>query len=126
MRAPALTYGRGAPGASRSSANQPRRKAREQVARGAPASSLTKHLREHRVPLATCAGTSMLNRRAVLAGLAVVGFPIAARTQGFPSRTITIVVPYPPGGPIDALARLIAQEGAGDLKIGRASCRERG
>jgi tripartite-type tricarboxylate transporter receptor subunit TctC len=25
------------------------------------------------------------------------------------------VVPYPPGGPIDALARLIAQEGAGEL-----------
>src|SRR5262249_57366449 len=24
-------------------------------------------------------------------------------------------VPYPPGGPIDALARLIAQEGAGEL-----------
>ena len=57
----------------------------------------------------------MLNRRAVLAGLAVFGSPIAARAQGFPSRTITIVVPYPPGGPIDALARLIAQEGAGDL-----------
>jgi tripartite-type tricarboxylate transporter receptor subunit TctC len=57
----------------------------------------------------------MLNRRAVLAGLAAFGSPIAARAQGFPSRTITIVVPYPPGGPIDALARLIAQEGAGDL-----------
>src|SRR5262245_22190003 len=57
----------------------------------------------------------MLNRRAVLAGLAAFGFPIAARAQSFPSRTITIVVPYPPGGPIDALARLIAQEGAGDL-----------
>src|SRR5262245_35851701 len=123
MRAPALTYGRGAPDASRSSANQPWRESRE---RGAPASSLTEHLRGHRVPLAICAGTSMLNRRAVLAGLAVFGSPIAARAQGFPSRTITIVVPYPPGGPIDALARLIAQEGAGDLKIGRASCRERG
>ncbi|HEY6704780.1 MAG TPA: tripartite tricarboxylate transporter substrate-binding protein, partial [Xanthobacteraceae bacterium] len=57
----------------------------------------------------------MLNRRAVLAGLAAFGSPIAARAQGFPSRTITIVVPYPPGGPIDALARLIAQEAAGDL-----------
>src|SRR5207248_11120474 len=36
--------------------------------------------------------------------------------QSFPSRTITIVVPYPPGGPIDTLARLIAQEAAADLK----------
>jgi len=57
----------------------------------------------------------MLNRRAILAGLAAFGSSMAARAQGFPSRTITIVVPYPPGGPIDALARLIAQEGAGDL-----------
>jgi len=57
----------------------------------------------------------MLNRRAILAGLAAFGLPIPARAQGFPSRTITIVVPYPPGGPIDALARLIAQESAGEL-----------
>ena len=34
----------------------------------------------------------------------------------FPNRTITIVVPYPPGGPIDTLARLIAQEAAADLE----------
>ena len=39
-----------------------------------------------------------------------------AYAQAFPSRTITIVVPYPPGGPIDSLARLIAQEAAADLK----------
>jgi tripartite-type tricarboxylate transporter receptor subunit TctC len=57
----------------------------------------------------------MLDRRAVLAGLTALGVPSTARAQGFPSRTITIVVPYPPGGPIDALARLIAQEGAGEL-----------
>src|SRR5262249_18357735 len=58
---------------------------------------------------------SMLTRRASLTILAALGLPSAARGQSFPSRTITIVVPYPPGGPIDALARLIAQEGAGDL-----------
>ena len=40
---------------------------------------------------------------------------IRVHSQGFPSRTITIIVPYPPGGPIDALARLIAQEGASAL-----------
>jgi tripartite-type tricarboxylate transporter receptor subunit TctC len=57
----------------------------------------------------------MLDRRAVLAGLTALGVPCTARAQGFASRTITIVVPYPPGGPIDALARLIAQEGAGEL-----------
>ena len=57
----------------------------------------------------------MLTRRATLAGLAALALPLAAHAQGFPSRTITIVVPYPPGGPIDALARLIAQEAAADL-----------
>ena len=57
----------------------------------------------------------MLTRRAALAGLAALGLPLRAYAQAFPSRTITIVVPYPPGGPIDALARLIAQEGASDL-----------
>src|SRR5258708_3612335 len=57
----------------------------------------------------------MLTRRPTLAGIAALGFPSAADAQGFPSRSITIIVPYPPGGPIDALARLIAQEAAGDL-----------
>ena len=57
----------------------------------------------------------MLTRRATLAGMATLGFPSAAGAQGFPSRSITIIVPYPPGGPVDALARLIAQEAAGDL-----------
>ena len=58
----------------------------------------------------------MLTRRAVLAGLAAAALPLRALAQAFPSRTITIVVPYPPGGPIDTLARLIAQEAAADLK----------
>src|SRR5262245_49664422 len=61
----------------------------------------------------------MLTRRTTLAGLAALSLPLPAQAQSqaqaFPSRTITIVVPYPPGGPIDALARLIAQEGASDL-----------
>src|SRR5215469_1727135 len=51
----------------------------------------------------------MLTRRATLAAFAALGLSSSARA-GFPSRTITIVVPYPPGGPIDLLARLIAQE----------------
>jgi tripartite-type tricarboxylate transporter receptor subunit TctC len=57
----------------------------------------------------------MLTRRTTLAGLAALGLSPSAKAQSFPSRTVTIVVPYPPGGPIDTLARLIAQEAAGDL-----------
>ena len=58
----------------------------------------------------------MLTRRATLAGLAVLGLPPAALARkAFPNRTITIVVPYPPGGPIDIVARLMAQEAAAEL-----------
>ena len=39
------------------------------------------------------------------AGIAAVAAP--ARAQDFPSRTVTIVVPFPAGGPTDELARLI-------------------
>jgi tripartite-type tricarboxylate transporter receptor subunit TctC len=52
----------------------------------------------------------MLTRRAALASLAACGLTTPARAEGFPTHTVTIIVPYPPGGPIDLLARLIAQE----------------
>ena len=52
----------------------------------------------------------MPTRRAALAGLAALAVAPPARGEAFPSRAITIVVPYPAGGPIDTLARLIAQE----------------
>jgi tripartite-type tricarboxylate transporter receptor subunit TctC len=42
-----------------------------------------------------------------LAPLAVFG---AARAEEFPARTITLVVPYPPGGGVDAMARVIAEK----------------
>jgi tripartite-type tricarboxylate transporter receptor subunit TctC len=58
----------------------------------------------------------MLSRRAMLVGFGAAALSRAAFAQGFPNRTITIIVPYPPGGPIDTLARLIAQEMSGDLK----------
>jgi tripartite-type tricarboxylate transporter receptor subunit TctC len=52
----------------------------------------------------------MLTRRTTLASLAMLAVAASARAQTFPTRTVTIVVPYPPGGPVDFLARLIAQE----------------
>src|SRR5205807_4394319 len=52
----------------------------------------------------------MLTRRTALATFATLAVGSGARAQTFPTRTVTIVVPYPPGGPVDLLARLIAQE----------------
>ena len=55
----------------------------------------------------------MLSRRAALTTIAGLIAAHAARAQSFPSRSIGIVVPYPAGGPVDAVARLIAQSATG-------------
>lgn len=51
-----------------------------------------------------------VTRRALLAGAAAAALPLGARAQKFPSQAIRMVVPYPPAGPTDAFARIIAQE----------------
>lgn len=50
-----------------------------------------------------------------LAGLAAAGTIAPARAQTFPTRAVVIVVPYPAGGPVDSVARLLAEEAAADL-----------
>ena len=35
--------------------------------------------------------------------------PVAAHAQAYPGKVVRIVVPYPPGGTVDAVARVIAQ-----------------
>lgn len=37
--------------------------------------------------------------------IACIGWSLAATAEDYPSRTVTIIVPYPAGGPTDALAR---------------------
>ena len=51
-----------------------------------------------------------VSRRAVLVGVAAAALPLPARAQTFPSQPIRLVVPYPPAGPTDSFARIIAQE----------------
>ena len=45
-------------------------------------------------------------KETTLALLTVVSMTAAA--QGFPTRPVTLIVPFPPGGPSDALARAVA------------------
>ena len=41
---------------------------------------------------------------------AVLAFAFPAQADTFPSRTVKLVVPFPPGGPLDATGRAIAQK----------------
>ena len=50
----------------------------------------------------------------ILSGL-VIAAP-SARAQDFPNRTVTMVVPYPAGGPTDETARIVAQSMSVQLK----------
>src|SRR5258708_13762392 len=52
---------------------------------------------------------AMLTRRAAPGATSGLLAMRGAGAQSFPSRPITIVVPYPAGGPVDVTARLIAQ-----------------
>ena len=52
-------------------------------------------------------------RRLVLAVLAALLLPVgvaAAQEAKFPSRAVTFVVPFPPGGSADALPRIVAEK----------------
>ncbi|MFN3670654.1 MAG: Bug family tripartite tricarboxylate transporter substrate binding protein [Bosea sp. (in: a-proteobacteria)] len=52
-----------------------------------------------------------LTRRSTLGLMAgAVVAPGLVRAQSFPSQTIALVVPYPAGGPTDAIARFVAQD----------------
>ena len=52
-----------------------------------------------------------MNRRDIIkmCGGVIVSWPIRARAQSYPSRTVRIVVGYPAGGTTDVVARLIAR-----------------
>ena len=52
-----------------------------------------------------------MRRRALLkiASIPAIAWPTAAKAQAFPTRPVTIIVPFSAGGPLDTLCRILAE-----------------
>lgn len=58
-----------------------------------------------------------MHRRSATAALLALGLtPLAVRAQAWPSRTIRIINPFPPGSPVDVVSRSVALALEGGLK----------
>ncbi|WP_198369474.1 tripartite tricarboxylate transporter substrate binding protein [Roseomonas rosulenta] len=49
-----------------------------------------------------------MNRRSLIAGATLLPFAAQAQTEGFPTRAVTMVVAFPPGGQADVVGRPVA------------------
>ncbi|MCH1995480.1 tripartite tricarboxylate transporter substrate binding protein, partial [Achromobacter xylosoxidans] len=57
----------------------------------------------------------LLGGAAALAATLTLGAPALAQTTDFPTKPLRFVVPYPPGGPLDTMARMLAEKVRGSL-----------
>jgi tripartite-type tricarboxylate transporter receptor subunit TctC len=53
--------------------------------------------------------TELISRRAFVAAAAASALAGPARAAGYPERIIKLIVPFAAGGPVDVMARLVAQ-----------------
>src|SRR3954468_16458637 len=57
--------------------------------------------------------------RVIVAGITAIGIATGlaanAQAQSFPSRPLSVIVTYPPGGPVDTVTRLVAEHMRGTL-----------
>ncbi len=54
----------------------------------------------------------MMPRRTLLqalAGLALLGLAPAVWAETYPAKPVTMIIPFPPGGTLDVVGRMLAQ-----------------
>src|SRR5260370_14540427 len=58
-----------------------------------------------------------MRRRSLLriATLPAIAWPVGAKAQAFPTKPVTIIVPFSAGGPLDTLCRILAEHIQGTL-----------
>ncbi|MDB5823631.1 MAG: tripartite tricarboxylate transporter substrate binding protein [Herminiimonas sp.] len=64
--------------------------------------------------------TTLASSRLLLAAVVLLAAPVAAQADAWPSKPIRFIVPYPPGGPLDGIARILGEhmkEGLGQTVI---------
>ena len=60
----------------------------------------------------------MIGKQIVLAAVAIIAMDLNAAeavAQSYPTRPIKMILPFPPGGPIDTMGRLVAQQMSASL-----------
>jgi len=63
-------------------------------------------------------GDTLMHRRTFILATSLIALASTASAQGWPEKTIRFVVPFPAGGPLDSVARTLAE--AVSVKLGQA------